>query len=469
MGRSTARFRRGDLLGSAADASKASGLDPQDPAAAAARGRAAYALGEYETAREAYGLAALLEPSKKLHASWRDMCDRRLGREPETETEDQVADDARATHGKRAKSPGGKKAASPKTFDDKETARSKVFAGGKPPGSRTAASTVASPRSGDRPTGVPPPRTSGGASTSSRAVVGERVGADVASTGAGESRSALPLVSPGSSTPQPARLQWFQSPNAIEISLLIKGLSLSDVAVDVSPDSVTVRGLTDKGQLAAKRIALARRVDPAGVSVVARATKIEIRAQKESPGELWKDLGEEKAEEGDETDNGGDGVVEGDDEGVKRGEETVKGGISAPVTEGDSLAGPAQVSTDALSSATAANIPPASGISDPSVPALGAVQPDLPRPYASKRTPAEWDRLVADMSAEDVDDESEDAAGFFRKLYATGDDDFRRAMVKSFVESGGTALSTSWDDVASSDGPGQWTQGGGVTQEKDQE
>lgn len=36
---------------------------------------------------------------------------------------------------------------------------------------------------------------------------------------------------------------------------------------------------------------------------------------------------------------------------------------------------------------------------------------------------------------------------FFQKLYADADDDTRRAMQKSFVESGGTALSTNWKDV----------------------
>ena len=35
----------------------------------------------------------------------------------------------------------------------------------------------------------------------------------------------------------------------------------------------------------------------------------------------------------------------------------------------------------------------------------------------------------------------------FRDLYARADDDTRRAMVKSYTESGGTALSTDWRTV----------------------
>lgn len=37
--------------------------------------------------------------------------------------------------------------------------------------------------------------------------------------------------------------------------------------------------------------------------------------------------------------------------------------------------------------------------------------------------------------------------GFFQKIFGDADEDTKRAMMKSYQESGGTTLSTNWDEV----------------------
>lgn len=61
-----------------------------------------------------------------------------------------------------------------------------------------------------------------------------------------------------------------------------------------------------------------------------------------------------------------------------------------------------------------------------------------------------------DRCSEIDDDETNsgekgDLDQFFRSLYRNADEDSRRAMMKSFVTSGGTCLTTNWSDAESKD------------------
>lgn len=67
----------------------------------------------------------------------------------------------------------------------------------------------------------------------------------------------------------------------------------------------------------------------------------------------------------------------------------------------------------------------------------------LQYPTSSKKN-IDWSRLNLDV--EDEDEGSADA--FFQKLYKDADPDTKRAMMKSYIESNGTALNTNWEDVA---------------------
>lgn len=92
-------------------------------------------------------------------------------------------------------------------------------------------------------------------------------------------------------------------------------------------------------------------------------------------------------------------------------------------------------------------------------------------PTSSRAGPKNWDKVAADLtkkpkktetsnssespsSEKDSDDDGYDSDfggdpvdSFFKKLYAGSDPDTRRAMMKSYYESNGTALSTNWSEV----------------------
>ncbi|XP_028793018.1 protein SGT1 homolog [Neltuma alba] len=80
--------------------------------------------------------------------------------------------------------------------------------------------------------------------------------------------------------------------------------------------------------------------------------------------------------------------------------------------------------------------------------------PSGPRPTypSSKPTRVDWDKLEAQVKKEEKEEKLDGDAAlnkFFREIYQDADEDTRRAMRKSFVESNGTVLSTNWKEVGS--------------------
>ncbi|KAF8642392.1 hypothetical protein AX16_009660 [Volvariella volvacea WC 439] len=67
-----------------------------------------------------------------------------------------------------------------------------------------------------------------------------------------------------------------------------------------------------------------------------------------------------------------------------------------------------------------------------------------------------WDGITTDILSKEKDKTTEedpnvggDAAlnSFFQQIYKDADEDTKKAMMKSYMESGGTTLSTNWDEV----------------------
>jgi suppressor of G2 allele of SKP1 len=73
------------------------------------------------------------------------------------------------------------------------------------------------------------------------------------------------------------------------------------------------------------------------------------------------------------------------------------------------------------------------------------------RPYASHR---DWNAIEKDIIEDEKNEKPEGDEAMnklFKQIYGNASDDTRRAMVKSFQTSGGTVLSTNWDEVKDKD------------------
>ncbi|KAF7722026.1 Protein SGT1 A [Apophysomyces ossiformis] len=73
-----------------------------------------------------------------------------------------------------------------------------------------------------------------------------------------------------------------------------------------------------------------------------------------------------------------------------------------------------------------------------------------PASVSSARKPKDWNKLAREIEQEQERPEGEAALNaLFQKIYKDADEDTKRAMMKSFVESNGTCLSTNWSEVGS--------------------
>uniref|UniRef100_A0A8C3G345 SGT1 homolog, MIS12 kinetochore complex assembly cochaperone n=1 Tax=Cyclopterus lumpus TaxID=8103 RepID=A0A8C3G345_CYCLU len=69
---------------------------------------------------------------------------------------------------------------------------------------------------------------------------------------------------------------------------------------------------------------------------------------------------------------------------------------------------------------------------------------------SSSHIACKWDKMVVDIGEEEKSEKLEGDAALnklFQQIYCDGTDEVKRAMNKSFMESGGTVLSTNWVDV----------------------
>ncbi|GAA5993429.1 hypothetical protein JCM11641_007155 [Rhodosporidiobolus odoratus] len=189
------------------------------------------------------------------------------------------------------------------------------------------------------------------------------------------------------------RHEWYQTESAIVVSVFIRDVKQEDLKVELQERSVSLSvHLPTGSDVVFDLDPLAHAIDVAGSSHRVLTPKIELTLKKKDGGVKWT-------------------KIEGEDEEA------------------------AKMAPTADSSAAPSHAYP-----------------------SSSRKRHNWDAIVKASTEEDAQLEKEssknpNAGGdkalneLFQKLYADATDDQRKAMIKSYQESNGTALSTNWDEV----------------------
>ncbi|GIK00612.1 hypothetical protein Aspvir_004639 [Aspergillus viridinutans] len=232
---------------------------------------------------------------------------------------------------------------------------------------------------------------------------------------------AMSTTSPSTApSTEKVRHEWYQSHDSVVVTLYIKGLPKDSVDIELKDESAAIQfPLPSGADYAFTLDPLFAPIDPSASKVSVMSTKIELLLRKKTAGQKW-------------------GALEASSSGAKLSDRQAIVGV-APAAE----SGPYY-------------------------------------PTSSRRGAKDWDKVASTLTAkkskgkdkdrnaekdakvgEDSGDESDGADSidsdygtgdpvdaFFKKLYANADPDTRRAMVKSYVESQGTSLSTNWKEVS---------------------
>lgn len=229
------------------------------------------------------------------------------------------------------------------------------------------------------------------------------------------------------------RHDWYQNTDNVYFTLLAKGVPKDKATIDIQPHSLTISfPLVTDSTYDFSLEPLFAAIDPSASSYNIMSTKVEIILKKATPGQKWSALES-----------------------------------SSPLDSS---------STTTSASTSTFKTPP--GVLQSKTPTASS-GPSYPT--SSRTGPKDWDKLADSLTAtkkksssssgkeNEVNDEEEGEGGdavnsFFKKLYSGASPDVQRAMMKSYTESNGTALSTNWEEV--SKGPVETSPPDGMTAKK---
>lgn len=239
---------------------------------------------------------------------------------------------------------------------------------------------------------------------------------NVAISGVDTTQTEAKLKAEGVQTPAgKIRHEWYQTIDNVVVTLFAKGVPKDKATIEIEPNSLTISFPMPNGSdFQFSLDPLYSIIDASTSTSKILSTKVEFTLKKSQPGK-WTSLESSERPRNDS----------------KKDDES-----SSTAMKDAFLSGPVNSSTHSAPS----------------------------YPTSSKSGPKNWDKLATELTQKptkknkDGEEEGGDGGmddyeggdpvnGFFQSLYQNADPNTRRAMIKSFQESNGTALSTNWDEV----------------------
>lgn len=240
------------------------------------------------------------------------------------------------------------------------------------------------------------------------------------------------------------RYDWYQTDAYIVVTVMIRNLTAENVVVDFTEDTASLCCKLAEDTEYTLNLKLYKNINCKESSFKVTVSKVELKMKK-AESNRWQHL---ESEDKDANDQGALRLnqITQTDEAKEQSEETVAGDVVAQ----DSSAVASEQNEENFA---AASNPVVESIvvSEPVGPAAptAVLKTSTTVNKASKKV-KDWDKIASEIEKEEEEEAKEGGGSveeLFRRIYSSSSEETRRAMMKSFTESGGTVLSTNWDEV----------------------
>ena len=239
------------------------------------------------------------------------------------------------------------------------------------------------------------------------------------------------------------KYDWYQDDSQVVVAVMIRNLVKEETQVEFGENSATALLKLPDGSDYKLQLVLHQAIVPASSLFSVTPSKLELKLAK-ATGVRWAKLEADPNPEAEEAVNSlpteADVATEDPHAAAVTQDQLVE--AVACAAESIALDGEAASEPNEASESSTNGVRIEAGSEDSNSTSASSSKTSKARMGAKN-----WDKIVKEFEEEEEKNGEKDVNDLFKQIYSQGDENMRRAMNKSFLESGGTVLSTNWDEV----------------------